>query len=79
MLSRRILRRLHSAKPASYLFGGGIQLGAIALTPVRLDAEAITPCSWEDVQVNVEDLLEGGTQARVEGFQRLHVSAGEDE
>jgi hypothetical protein len=56
MLSRRILRRLQSAKPTSYLFSGGIQLGAIALTPVGLDAEAVTRCAREDVKVNVEDL-----------------------
>ena len=60
MLSQRILWRLRSANPTWYLFGGGIELGAITLPPVRLDADAVTRCAREDMQVNVEDLLEGG-------------------
>jgi hypothetical protein len=43
-----------------YLLGGGIKLGAVALTPVSLYAEAITRGAREHVQMNMEDLLKGG-------------------
>jgi hypothetical protein len=38
----------------AYLFGGAIQLGAVALTPVCVDAESVTGCAGEHMQVNVE-------------------------
>ena len=52
--------RSECAKPLVYLPGGGIQLGAVALAPVSLDAETVTQGAREHVQMNVEDLLEGG-------------------
>ena len=42
-----------------YLLGGGIKLGAVALTPVSLYAETIARGARDHVQVNVEDLLKG--------------------
>ena len=45
--------------PVAHLFGGGIQLGAVTLTPVRIDTEAVIRRPRKHVQVDVEYLLEG--------------------
>jgi hypothetical protein len=42
----------------AHLLGGGVQLGAVTLTPVRIDAKAVTMRARKHMQVNVKYLLE---------------------
>jgi hypothetical protein len=50
---RQAVPRSDSVKPLTYPFGGDIQLGTVALTPVRLDAENVIRRAREHVQGEV--------------------------
>ena len=52
--------------------GGVVEFGSFALTPARIDAEAVSGESGEDVEMNVEDLLEGGLSVGQEDVEPSH-------
>ncbi len=57
------------------MYGSGVEFVPISNAPVGCDAEVVFAETREDVQVSMEDLLEGGFTVRKEHVDALAVDA----